>query len=184
MNNTAGEALGHAPGEGVDGGLGPPAELKLVKQLGGRVGAGPGAQAEQTAVVVEVFPAGELPVERVLLGHNAEQLLGQGRMGDHVDAAHEGGSRRRDHPGGEHAGGGRLAGAVRAEEPKDLAPPDPQLEVVDRLEVGSRIDLGQPLGSDDLVDRTDHGRTSPRSPNMRPGQTQYPGQIRCGTPGC
>ena len=36
---------------------------------------------------VEVLPHGQLAVERVLLGDDADQLLGQRRMGDDVDGA-------------------------------------------------------------------------------------------------
>ena len=48
------------------------------------------------------------------------RLASAGR-GDHVDAADERRPGGRDDPGGEHPGGGRLAGAVRAEQPEDLA---------------------------------------------------------------
>ena len=55
--------------------------------------------AEQAAVEVQVLPHGELAVERVLLGDDPDQLLGQRRVGDDVDPADEGPARGRASPG-------------------------------------------------------------------------------------
>ncbi len=145
------QPLGHAAGQGVDRGLGPPAELELLEQVGGGLPGGLGAHAEQTAVEVQVLPDGELAVQGVLLGDDPAQLLGQRGMGGDVDAGDEGPARGRDHPGGEHAGRGGLSCAVRAEEAEDLPGSYVEVELVHRGEVGARIDLGQVLGMDDGV---------------------------------
>ena len=108
-----------------------------------------GADAEQAAVEVKVFPHRELAVQGVLLRHDAAQLLGQSRMGGHVDAAHEGPAGRRHHPGREHPGRRGLPGAVRAEQPEDLPGPDVEVELVHGGEVSPAVDLGQLLGMDD-----------------------------------
>ena len=46
-------------------------------------------------------------------------------------------------------GRGRLAGAVRTQQPEDLAPVDDEVQVVDGLEVGAGIDLRQAGGAND-----------------------------------
>ena len=98
------------------------------------------------AVEVEVLPHGELPVQRVLLRHDAAELLGQRRVRGHVDPGQEGPPGGRHDPGGQHPRGGRLAGPVRAEQAEDLPGPDVQAQLVHRGEVGARVDLGQVLG--------------------------------------
>ena len=59
----------------------------------------------------------------------------------------------RDDPRGQHADGRRLAGAVRAEQPEDLAAVDAQVEVLDRPERAAAAveDLGQTVGDDDVA---------------------------------
>ena len=100
---------------------------------------------------VEVLPDGELPVERVLLADDAEDLLRQRRVGDDVDAADERLPRGRDDAGREHPGGRRLAGAVGPEQAEDLAGRDAEVEPVDRPEVRSGVDLRQLDGADDTA---------------------------------
>ena len=100
---------------------------------------------------VQVLPDGELPVERVRLRDDADQLLGGRGVPDHVDAGDEGPSRRRDDPGREHPGRRRLPGAVRAQEAEDLALVDREVQVVDGAEVGAGVDLGEVDRADDPV---------------------------------
>ena len=161
MQDGAGdhEPLSHAARQRVDGCLPPLRQLEHVEQ---EVGGGPGflaRHAEEATVVEEVLPHVQGAVQRVLLRHHADHLLRQRRVGDDVDPRHVGLAARRDHPGGEHPGRGRLARSVRAEEPEDLAGPDGQVEGVDRLEVGTRIDLGQ-------VDGPDHLPVARRAPRL------------------
>ena len=47
---------------------------------------------------VEVLAHGQLAVERVLLRDDADQLLGQRRMGDNVDRADVGRARNKKRP--------------------------------------------------------------------------------------
>ena len=107
---------------------------------------------------VEVLPHRQLTVERVLLGDDPDQLLGQRGMRDDVDRADERGAGGRYHARGEHPGGRRLAGAVGPEQPEDLAGADAQVEGVDGREVGARVDLRQ-------LDRADHLARSAPSPS-------------------
>ena len=63
--------------------LGPAAQVKLLEQLVGRAARDSGrADPEQPPVEVQVLPHGQLAVERVLLGDDPDQLLGQGGVGD------------------------------------------------------------------------------------------------------
>ena len=141
------QALGHAAGEGEHRGLRPLLEAELLEQPVALAAGDLRRHAEEAAVEVEVLPDGEGPVEGVALGHDADELLGRGRVGDHVDAADEGTAAGGEHPGGEHAGGGALAGAVGAEEPEDLTLEHLEVEAVDRLHP-ARVDLGEALGAD------------------------------------
>ena len=68
------------PDSAITGALGPLGEAELLEQpvgLGLRL---LGVHAEEAAVEVEVLPHGERPVERVGLGHDADQPLGLGRV--------------------------------------------------------------------------------------------------------
>src|ERR1700722_434505 len=112
---------------------------------------------------VEVLPHVQLPVERVLLGDDAKQLLGQRRVCDDVDAADIRVAGGGDHTGGEHPGGRRLAGAVGPEQAEYLAGLNAQIEPVDRGEVGAGVDLRQLLSADDFT-----LAPPPRGPPRRP----------------
>ena len=114
------QPLGHAARQRRDVGLGPVGQTELLQEPVGRLAGLAARHPEVAAVEVEVLPDGELPVEGVRLRDDADDLLGPGRVGDHVDATDEGPPRGGQDPGGEHADGGRLAGAVGAEEPEDL----------------------------------------------------------------
>ena len=112
------------PDSASTGAVGPVGEPELLEQPVG-LGAWPSLRghAEEAAVEVEVLPHGQRPVERVGLRHDADHLLGRGRV------ARRRRCRRRAprplvgiDPGREHARGRGLAGAVRAEQAEDLAP--------------------------------------------------------------
>ena len=101
----------------------------------------------------EVLPDRQLPVEGVGLRHDADDLLGPGRIGHDVHAADQRPPRGGHDPRGEHPDGGRLAGAVGAEEAEDLPRPDRQPEVVhgrDGRAAGGGERLRQAVGPDDL----------------------------------
>ena len=108
------------------------------------------AHPEEAAVEHEVLADGQGAIERVALGHDADQALGRGGLAPHVDPADHGAALGRLHPGREHARGRGLAGAVRAQETEDLAAADAEVEVVDRAHA-ARVDLGEVLGEDHLV---------------------------------
>ena len=71
-------------------------QLESLEEIVRRLPALLGAHAEQAPVAVEVLPRGELAVQGVLLGHDADELLGQGGVGHDVDPADEGLPARRD----------------------------------------------------------------------------------------
>jgi hypothetical protein len=107
--------------------------------------------AEIATVEEEVLGDVERAVERVRLRHHADHLLGGGRVGDDVDAPDPRLARRRDHPRCQHADGGRLPGAVRSEQAEHLAPPDRQVERLDRVHgpAAAGEDLRERDGADD-----------------------------------
>ncbi len=143
------QPLGHPAREREHRRPAPLAEMELLEQLVGDAARVFGGYAEQPAVEVKVLPHRQLPVERVRLRYHPDQLLGQRRMGDHVDRPDEGASRGRDHARRQHSRGGRLARAVGPEESEDLACRDGQIELVDGREVAARVDLRQVDGADD-----------------------------------
>ena len=143
------EPLGHATGQGHHAGLAPAGEVEALQQLVGR-GAGVAARhPEEAPVEVEVLPDREGAVERVVLGDDADGLLGEGGVREHVDAAHHGPSRRRDDHRREHARGRRLARAVGPEQAEDLPRLHLEVEVVHRGPVHAGIDLGEARRLDD-----------------------------------
>jgi hypothetical protein len=107
------------------------------------------SHAEEAPVEVEVLPDGQRPVERVGLGHDADQLLGHRRLLDHVDAAHQRAPRGRDYARGQHARRGGLAGAVWPKQPEDLALVDGQVHAVDGRDAAG-VHLGQVGRVDDI----------------------------------
>src|ERR1700722_3423023 len=70
-------------------------------------------------------------------------------MLDDVDAADQGLTTRGDDTGGQDADRRGLAGAIRTEQPGQLACPNLQVEPVDGTEVRPRIGLGETKGLDD-----------------------------------
>src|SRR3954468_9488232 len=116
--------------EAEDHRVGPLGERELLEQVvGARSSAGAG-NAEEAAVVVEVLPDRERPVERVRLRDHADLALHVGGVPPHVEAGDERTSSGRDHRGGQHPDRGRLARAVGAEEPEELAAPHLEVEPV------------------------------------------------------
>src|SRR5581483_4173918 len=96
--------------------------------------------AEVAAVEVEVLPHGQRAVERVELRDDADAALHRGRMLAHVHAGDERAASRRDDGRRQHPDRRRLAGAIRAEQPEELAAPDFEVEPVDgedRIAAGS-----------------------------------------------
>ncbi len=72
----------------------------------------------------EVFSDAQRSIKGVGLGNDAEEALGLGGSGDHVDAVDHHRPRGRNHPGGDHAKGGCLSCAVGTEKPIDAATRD------------------------------------------------------------
>ena len=131
--------------------------MELGEEIVGRGMGGSRGHPEIAPVIVEVLPHVQRAVEGVLLGHHADGLLGEGRMGDDVDAAHNRLSRARYHPGRQHAGGRGLAGPVRTQQTEDLARAHREVEPVDGRDVHARIDLRQVLRADHLGGGRDGG---------------------------
>lgn len=108
--------------------------------------------------VVEVLFCGAVGVEPDVFGHVANLLLHLDWVGGDlgpVDGARARG--RLDEPD-EHQDGGALAGAVRAEQPEDLAGGDLEAEVVHGSD--AVVDLGQVVAAD-------HRRSSVSSPSSK-----------------
>ena len=108
------------------------------------------AHPEEAAVEVEVLPHVERPVERVGLGHHADQPLGLAGCFQTSTPPDEGPTLGGQRPVGEHAGGRGLAGAVGPQQPEDLAAAHHEVQLVDGFDA-AWVHLGQVHGADDLV---------------------------------
>ena len=110
-------------------------ERELLEEL---VGAAPGLaprDSEEAPVVVEVLTHGELAVERVRLGDDADAALHRGGMRGDVESRDECASTGRDDRRREHPDRRRLAGAVRPEQPEELAGAELEVDSVDGFEL-------------------------------------------------
>ena len=141
------QALRHPAGEREHRHPGPIAEPKLIEQSVGLRLRGLRGHPEEPTVEVEVLVHVERPIERVGLGHDADDLLGARGVRHHIHTADDGAPARRDHARREHPRGGRLAGAVRPEQSEDLSRVHLEVEVVHRENIAG-IDLGQLFGPD------------------------------------
>jgi hypothetical protein len=148
------EALRHPSGQRIHGRFGEAAELEPLEELVGRLAALPRSHPEQSAVEVQVLPGGQLSVQGVLLGDDADELLDERRVAHDVDPTDERAAGRGNDPGRQHAHGGGLARTVRPEQPEDLAGCDAQVQLVDGAEVGTGIGLDEAVRLDDEVPRT------------------------------
>ena len=164
---------------------GPVGEPELLEQLVGPAVCFPGAHAEVTTVEEEVLGDVERAVERVGLRHDADDLLGRRRAGRPRRCRRRRLARGRDHPGREHADGRGLAGAVRAEQPEDLAPVHGQVERLDgaHLAAAAVEDLGERDRADDAVvavgSRARLRRAARRSSCVRSyGRRAFGSQVR------
>ena len=116
-----------------------------------------GTHAEVPTMELEVLEHGHRPIEGVALWDDADQLLGERRLGDQVDTADQDRTTRRHHPRRQHSDRGALAGAVRTEQSVDLTGEDLEIDHVDRDDVatGARcVDLREPLRTNDRVSAT------------------------------
>ncbi len=86
---------------------------------------------EEIGIEVEILVDREVGVEPEALGHVGEPGLHGLRVGDHRDAVEDRVAGARPEDAGEHAQGGRLAGAVGADEPEELAGPHVEVETGD-----------------------------------------------------
>ena len=126
------------------------AKSELLEQLvGAPSGIAPG-ETEEAAVVVEVLPDGQRAVERVRLRDDADPALGRSGVGADVDPGDERAAACRDDGGRQHPDRGRFAGAVRPEQPEELAAADLDVEPVDRRDgaIVACEHLAQPFGAD------------------------------------
>ena len=106
-------------------------------------------------VELDVLRHAQVRVERYLLGDVADAGARGGRMAHDVDAVDHDAARARREEAGQHADRRRLAAAVRAEEPEDLACRDRERETVDR---GEGSEAAHEVVADDGVARGRHGR--------------------------
>ena len=83
----------------------------------------------------QVLLGGQVGIERGVLEHEADVAAHGVPFGDHVVPGHDGAAGRRPHQGAEDADGGRLAGAVRPEEPERLPRRDLEVDAADGLDI-------------------------------------------------
>ena len=131
------QPLCHTAGQRHDVGVGSLDESHTLHQLAGEGLRFLGAHPEVAAVELEVLENGHGTIERVGLRDDADELLGQSRLGDDVDTADHDRAAGRDDSGGEHADGRALAGAIGPEQSVDLAGVDLQVDVVDGQHVAA-----------------------------------------------
>ena len=130
------QALAHAQRHGVGQGVHDRTELEALRQLGdagGDLGIG---QMEQLGVQFQVLPHGQLGIKGEGLRHVADAPAG-GQIAGVQDLAEQprlAFARRQE--AGEHFHGGRFAATVGAEKAEDLAPLDPQADMIDGGEIG------------------------------------------------
>ena len=141
------QPLRHATGERGDVRLRAIGEAEHLEEIRRHAPGGLRTHPEVAAVEVEVLPDAQAPVERVRLRDDADQALGLRRVRDDVDAREPGPALGRDDAGREHPDRGRLAGAVRAEQPEDLTLVHVEVEVDHRADVAG-VDLRELLGMD------------------------------------
>ena len=107
---------------------------------------------EIATVELEVLEDRHRAIEGVGLRDDTDDLLGDGRAGDHVDAPDCGATAGRRHACREHPDRRRLSRAVRSEQSEDLAGVYAEVEPVDGGDV-RWILLGQCFGDDDVGHR-------------------------------
>ena len=89
------------------------------------------AQPEVSAVVVQVLPAGQTPVKRVVLGHHADHSLDLNGVIPNVEPGDYRCAAGGDNPRREHADGCCLACPVWPQQPEELAVPYLEVKPVD-----------------------------------------------------
>ena len=140
------EALEHAARVRVDAVVGAIGHADLLEDLVDlRLRIGP-RDAVQASRVAQVLAPGHAVVEADAVRQVADAALHLERVPGRIEADDAGPARRRLGQAEEHQDGRRLAGAVLAEQPEDLAGVDLEVEVVDGDEVA--VALGQPAGRD------------------------------------
>jgi hypothetical protein len=121
-------------------------QVEPLQQLAGAALALGPVQVVQAPDHDQVFPAGEVLVDRGGLAGQADHLPHGGWLAHHVPAGHLGVAGVGAQQGGQDAHGGGLAGAVGAEQPQDAAGWDGQGHLLQGLDVAEG--LGQSLGLD------------------------------------
>ena len=143
------QPLGESAREMEDHRVGALGERELLEQLVGPCPRAGACDAEEAAVVVEVLPDGERPVQRVRLRDHADLALHVGCVAADVEAGDERAPAGRDDGRREHPDRRRFPRPVRAEQAEELAAPDLEVEPVDGDERPE--DLAELLGPDRSV---------------------------------
>ncbi len=86
--------------------------------------------AEEVGVELHVFIDGQIDIEAEALGHVADRILNGLGVADHVMAGHPRLTLAGIQQAAQHAQRSGLAGAVRTDQPEDLAAGDLQVQVV------------------------------------------------------
>jgi hypothetical protein len=133
-------------------------EADALEQLGPPRGALGGGEPVQPALERHVLAPGEEVVERGLLQRGADAAAHLLAVAGDVEAGDRGGARGRRQERREHEDRGRLAGAVRPEEPVDLARRHLEVDPVDRPDAA--LELPDEALDDDAppLSRAAHGR--------------------------
>jgi hypothetical protein len=149
-----GELFLHAVGEVGDEFFCFTGEAHELEEFGGADGGGGGVEAVHAADEVQVLGCGEAAEEGQAFGDNADLTLEFHGAGSGVEAEDLDGAGGGCEQAGEHLDGSGLAGAVGAEEAKELAGGDGEVDVLDGGEVA---EAAGEIGCDDGWDHLGEG---------------------------
>jgi hypothetical protein len=103
-----------------------------------------------SGVIGEDLAHAQRAIQVVALRHDGDALLRADGIGHHIDTADGGSSAGGQNPRRQDADGRRFARAVRPQQPKGLAAPHAERDVVYRVALGARKALHQVLDLDGL----------------------------------
>ena len=144
-------------------------EVEALEQLAAAGLGVPAAGAVEPSDHRQVLEAGEVFVDRRVLAGEPDPLAQRGSVVAHVEAEHARAAGVGLQQRGEDAHERRLAGAVRAQQPHDLALPDGQVDAVERAHLAEALDEAAHL---------DRGRIAHPALRLRPPFRRSPRSAR------
>ena len=145
----------HAPGQCDDFRVLPVPKGQVLQHLFNASGIG--GLAKQAAAERNGFPHRHERIDGELLRHEPDHRTGGAVVGNDIVPIHAHAPGGRRHDSADDADQRCLSGAVRAEQPENLAPPNFEVNVLQRLEAGG-VGLGEALdGNDRLHERRHRG---------------------------